>query len=126
MICANPDKIVRVGDRLLYCAGSLAEAYQAVGGTVLMAGKPFRPIYELAMREAARCRGRAIALDRVLAIGDGPQTDIRGAADFGVDVVLVADGITDASAGLAAVEREVREAVPHANIVRTMHQLAWT
>jgi HAD superfamily hydrolase (TIGR01459 family) len=125
MICANPDKMVRFDDRLLYCAGSLAEAYLAIGGKVLMAGKPYRPIYELAMREAARYRGASFGLDKILAIGDGPETDIRGGADFGIDVVLVADGVTDASAGLAAVEQEVRQAVPHANIVRTMHQLAW-
>ena len=53
MICANPDKIVRKGDRILYCAGSLAERYAARGGKVLMAGKPFPPIYDLAMAEAA-------------------------------------------------------------------------
>ena len=39
MICANPDKMVRKGNRLLYCAGSLAEKYSAMGGPVLMAGK---------------------------------------------------------------------------------------
>jgi HAD superfamily hydrolase (TIGR01459 family) len=125
MICANPDRMVRVGDRLLYCAGSLAEAYAAIGGTVLMAGKPYRPIYDLAMQEAAKCRGAAIALDRILAIGDGPETDIRGAASYGIDALLVAEGVTDASAGLAAVEQAVKQAVPEARIVTTMRQLAW-
>jgi ribonucleotide monophosphatase NagD (HAD superfamily) len=110
---------------LLYCAGSLAEAYAAIGGTVLMAGKPYRPIYDLAMQEAAKCRGAAIALDRILAIGDGPETDIRGAASYGIDALLVAEGVTDASAGLAAVEQAVKQAVPEARIVTTMRQLAW-
>ena len=59
MICANPDKIVRSGDRILYCAGSLAERYAARGGKVLMAGKPFPPIYDLAMAEAASPARRA-------------------------------------------------------------------
>lgn len=126
MICANPDRIVRVGDRILYCAGSLADLYIAKGGKVLMAGKPFAPIYDLALAEAALIRGRNIAREDVLAIGDGPETDIRGAADFGLDALLVADGVTDASAGLAAVEEAVRLAVPHARIVATVHDLSWT
>lgn len=126
MICANPDKLVRKGDRLLYCAGALAELYAAKGGAVLMAGKPFPPIYDLAMTESARLRGGHISRDQVLAIGDGPETDIRGAADYGIDALLVAEGVTDASAGLHAVEDTVRKAVPHARIVATVHDLAWT
>jgi len=126
MICANPDKLVRKGDRLLYCAGALADMYAKKGGEVLMAGKPFPPIYDLAMTEAARLRGRDVARSQVLAIGDGPETDIRGAADYGIDALLVAEGVTDASAGLHVVEDTVRKAVPHARIVATVHDLAWT
>jgi HAD superfamily hydrolase (TIGR01459 family) len=125
MICANPDKIVRSGDRILYCAGSLAERYAARGGKVLMAGKPFPPIYDLAMAEAARLRGGPVQRSQVLAIGDGPETDIRGAADYGLDALLVADGITDARAGLAAVEASVKALVPEARIVATVRALAW-
>ena len=125
MICANPDKIVRKGSRILYCAGALAERYAAVGGTVLMAGKPYRPIYELALAEAERIRGKRIDSGSLLAIGDGPETDIKGAADFGIDAILVADGITDASQGLAAAEAAVRAIVPGARIVATLAELAW-
>jgi HAD superfamily hydrolase (TIGR01459 family) len=125
MICANPDKIVRKGDRILYCAGKLAEIYQGLGGRVLMAGKPFTPIYELAMAEASRLRGRKVERDEVLAIGDGPETDIRGAADYGIAALLVAEGVTDASEGLHAAEARVLKAVPHARIVATVHDLAW-
>ena len=125
MICANPDKIVRVGDRILYCAGSLADLYLAQGGQVLMAGKPFAPIYDLALAEASRIRGGAVARENVLAIGDGPETDIRGAADYGLEALLVADGVTDASAGLQAVEEDVQRAVPHARIAATVHDLSW-
>ena len=125
MICANPDKIVRKGDRILYCAGSLAERYAARGGKVLMAGKPFPPIYDLAMAEAARLRAGPVQRSQVLAIGDGPETDIRGAADYGLDALLVADGITDARAGLAAVEASVKALVPEARIVATVRSLAW-
>jgi HAD superfamily hydrolase (TIGR01459 family) len=126
MICANPDKIVKKGERILYCAGKLAEMYQGLGGEVLMAGKPFTPIYDLALAEASRLRGRAVARAEVLAIGDGPETDIRGAADYGLDALLVAEGVTDASEGLHAAEVLVLKAVPHARIVATVHDLAWT
>ncbi len=125
MICANPDKIVRKGDRLLYCAGTLADMYQARGGTVLMAGKPFPTIYDLAMAEATRLRGSPVGRDQVLAIGDGPETDIRGAAAYGIDALLVAEGVTDASLGLAAAEAAVRAIVPEARIVETVRVLAW-
>ena len=124
MICANPDKIVRKGDRLLYCAGALAEAYAALGGKVLMAGKPFAPIYDLAFAEAARLRGQPVPRSQVLAIGDGPETDIRGAADYGLDALLIAAGVTDAADGLEAVRSRVQEVVPHANIVAVVHELA--
>ena len=126
MICANPDKMVKKGDRLLYCAGTLADMYAAKGGKVLMAGKPFAPMYADALALAAELRGGPVDRSKVLAIGDGPETDIRGAADYGLDAVLVAEGVTDASAGLHVVEETVRKAVPHARIVKTVHDLAWT
>ena len=125
MICANPDKIVKKGDRILYCAGKLAELYAGLGGEVLMAGKPFSPIYDLALAEASHIAGRRVGKAEVLAIGDGPETDIRGAADYGLDALLVAEGITDASAGLHVAEAQVLKAVPHARIVATVHDLAW-
>ncbi len=125
MICANPDKIVKKGERILWCAGKLAELYAALGGEVLMAGKPFAPIYDLAMAEASRITGREIGRDEVLAIGDGPETDIRGAADYGLDALLVAEGLTDASEGLHAAEAQVLKTVPDARIVATVHDLAW-
>jgi len=125
MICANPDKIVKKGDRVLYCAGKLAELYAARGGEVVMAGKPFAPIYDLALAEARRITARDIDRPDILAIGDGPETDIRGAADYGLDAVLVAEGVTDASEGLHVAEAQVLRAVPHARIVATVHDLSW-
>ena len=126
MICANPDKIVKKGDRILYCAGKLAELYAQRGGGVLMAGKPFTPIYDLAMRQASHLTGRPVGPGEVLAIGDGPETDIRGAADYGLATLLVAEGVTDGSQGLDVVEANVRQAVPHARILATVHDLAWS
>ncbi len=125
MICANPDKMVRKGSRLLYCAGALAEKYAEIGGRVLMAGKPYEPIYSLALHKAGAIAGREFERSKVLAIGDGPETDIKGAADNGLDVVLVADGVTDASDGLDATLARVQAIVPHAKIVRILHHLVW-
>src|SRR5262249_9905858 len=45
-VCANPDLVVERGDRLIYCAGAIADLYARIGGEVLYAGKPHRPIYE--------------------------------------------------------------------------------
>jgi HAD superfamily hydrolase (TIGR01459 family) len=125
MICANPDKVVRRGNRLVYCAGSLAEVYASMGGEVTMAGKPYRPIYDLALARASGKRG-TVARAEVLAIGDGPETDIKGAADYGLDVVLItAGGISEEGADPAKLEAEVRKLVPGAHIIRTLPQLSW-
>jgi HAD superfamily hydrolase (TIGR01459 family) len=124
MICANPDKIVRIGDRMKYCAGALADAYQKRGGEVLMAGKPFRPIYELAMEVAGKTAGREIDMSEVLAIGDGPDTDIKGAADFGVPAVLLIAGILQAKRD-EDVLQDIATRIPHANIVHAVRELSW-
>jgi HAD superfamily hydrolase (TIGR01459 family) len=125
MICANPDKIVRIGDHMKYCAGALADAYQRRGGEVLMAGKPFRPIYELAMEVAGKTAGREIDMSEVLAIGDGPDTDIKGAADFGVPAVLLIAGILQAKRD-EDVLQDIATRMPHANIVHAVRELSWS
>ncbi len=93
MICANPDHLVERGHQLVYCAGALAAVYEKEGGSVVYAGKPHAPIYELALETIASIAGHAVAKDEVLAIGDGVHTDITGAAGFGVDAVFVASGV---------------------------------
>ncbi len=125
MICANPDVMVRVGHQLLYCAGALAGAYAAINGPVSMAGKPHKPIYDVALEKAQHSGRAGYDRSQVLAIGDGPETDIRGAAAQGFDAVLIAAGVTDASLGLDAVEAHVRRAVPDARLIAVMHELAW-
>ncbi|WP_409562510.1 TIGR01459 family HAD-type hydrolase [Hyphomicrobium sp. MC8b] len=94
MICANPDLKVERGGRIIYCAGAIAAAYTALGGTVSYAGKPYQPIYDLALKIGAEKRGGAVGKDRVLAIGDGVATDIAGAAAFGIRSVFIASGIS--------------------------------
>ncbi len=80
MLCANPDVVVDRGDRLVYCAGAIADLYGSLGGEVLYAGKPYRPIYEMALAKAEKARGEKAPLSRVLAIGDSVRTDLKGAA----------------------------------------------
>ncbi|MDX2237027.1 MAG: TIGR01459 family HAD-type hydrolase [Hyphomonadaceae bacterium] len=93
LICANPDIVVRVGDRLVWCAGAIARDYAALGGRVVMAGKPHAPIYDLAFAKLADGLGRAIERARVLCIGDGVGTDVKGANAQGLDVVFIASGM---------------------------------
>jgi len=93
LICANPDIVVERGDRLIFCAGAIAELYRELGGEVIFYGKPHRPIYDRAMELASERRGHAIPLDRVLAIGDSVRTDLAGALGFGIDCLFVTRGI---------------------------------
>jgi HAD superfamily hydrolase (TIGR01459 family) len=93
LICANPDIVVERGDRLIYCAGAVAELYRELGGEAIFYGKPHRPIYERAMALATERRGKPTALDRVLAIGDSVRTDLTGALGFGIDCLFLTRGI---------------------------------
>ncbi len=93
LVCANPDIVVERGDRLIYCAGAIAELYRELGGEVIFYGKPHRPIYERAMALAAERKGHAMTLNRVLAIGDSVRTDLAGAHGFGIDCLFVTRGI---------------------------------
>ncbi|MBW7974342.1 TIGR01459 family HAD-type hydrolase [Bradyrhizobium sp. BR 10289] len=93
LICANPDIVVERGDRLIYCAGAIAELYRELGGEVIFYGKPHRPIYERAMRLAGERQGHQIDRKKVLAIGDSVRTDLTGAREFGIDCLFVTRGI---------------------------------
>lgn len=88
MHCLNPDRVVVRGSALELCAGSLADAYEAVGGTVEWYGKPYPAVYDHALR-----LGGDPSREQVLAIGDGLQTDVLGAALNGLDCVFVSGGI---------------------------------
>jgi HAD superfamily hydrolase (TIGR01459 family) len=93
MVCGNPDVVVERGSTLVYCAGAIADLYANMGGDVLYAGKPYRPIYDMALAKAEAAAGRKIGLDRVLAVGDSVRTDLKGARTFGVDFLFVTSGI---------------------------------
>ncbi|MFN3847077.1 MAG: TIGR01459 family HAD-type hydrolase [Paracoccaceae bacterium] len=87
MLCANPDIIVDMGDKRLYCAGALAKDYETMGGEALYYGKPHPPVYDLARRR--------LGLDdpRILCVGDGIGTDVQGGMAEGLDTLFVSGGI---------------------------------
>jgi HAD superfamily hydrolase (TIGR01459 family) len=99
MICANPDIVVERGSRLIWCAGALARLYEDLGGTVSILGKPHAPIYKAAEERLAAARGQAVERQKILAIGDGLPTDIRGAVSQDLDVLFITGGIHAADFG---------------------------
>jgi HAD superfamily hydrolase (TIGR01459 family) len=90
MHCLNPDRMVVRGGLIEACAGAIADIYQGLGGRVTWYGKPYDTIY----RHALHLAGDPPA-DEVLAVGDGLQTDILGAARMGFDAVFVSGGINE-------------------------------
>jgi HAD superfamily hydrolase (TIGR01459 family) len=86
MLCANPDWVVQRGGKLIWCAGALADAYEKIGGPVIYYGKPKPEIYDLV-------RATLPGSKRLLGIGDGMHTDIKGANVAGIDALFIADGI---------------------------------
>ncbi|WMT87810.1 TIGR01459 family HAD-type hydrolase [Pelagibacterium sp. 26DY04] len=93
LICANPDKVVEEGERIVYCGGALADAYEDIGGRVMMAGKPYNPIYEQAKAMLDEAAGRRFDKRDILAIGDSVRTDSVGAAQFGIDLLFITGSI---------------------------------
>ena len=93
MLCANPDLVVERGNKLVYCAGALAALYAQKGGEVIYAGKPHVPIYERTFATLERLAGRALARERILAIGDGIDTDLLGAHRAGLRSVFIASAV---------------------------------
>ncbi len=130
MICANPDRMVQKGDRLIYCAGALAELYATLGGRSIMAGKPHAPIYRKSLAEAGRLLGRAPDPGRVLCIGDGASTDVAGAARQELDCLFLWGGIhaADLSGGAEAqsAERAAEFLAKHETVAKyAMAELVW-
>jgi HAD superfamily hydrolase (TIGR01459 family) len=92
-LCANPDIWVEAGNRLIPCAGALAERYRAIGGTTTILGKPHPEIYALALSRIDAIAGMTVPRETILAIGDGAHTDVRGANQTGLPVLFITGGI---------------------------------
>lgn len=99
MLCANPDRQVRVGGKLYWCAGALADIYEDLGGVVIYPGKPYAPIYQLAVQTLTRLKAKP---ERILCIGDSPATDVRGARLQGYDSLYVGTGLRQHGADFQA------------------------
>ncbi|MDO8290019.1 MAG: TIGR01459 family HAD-type hydrolase [Parvibaculum sp.] len=98
-VCANPDLVVERGPRHIYCAGSLARLYEELGGKAIYFGKPYGPIYDVARTRLAAIKGSVIPDARILAVGDGIGTDIKGADGAGLDALFITGGIAAADCG---------------------------
>lgn len=85
MVCANPDKVVYIGDRLVLCPGTLAEMYEQLDAPVTWFGKPHRGVYSMVMEQ--------MGVKRILAVGDSMATDVAGATGAGIDAAFVMSGI---------------------------------
>ncbi|MBV7396148.1 TIGR01459 family HAD-type hydrolase [Mameliella sediminis] len=92
LLCANPDIVVDRGERREWCAGALAKLYTEMGGESLYFGKPHPPIYDLARRRLAEHR-KGVQDAGILAVGDGPHTDIDGAMGEDLDSLFISGGL---------------------------------
>lgn len=99
MVCVNPDiEVVRLGQREL-CAGALAQHYEKIGGKVVHVGKPYPLVYRLCLELLG-----IAPQERVLAVGDGMETDIPGARAASIDALLVTGGLLAEQLGITRFE----------------------
>lgn len=99
LVCANPDLVVERGPRHIYCGGSLAKLYEEMGGKVHYFGKPHGPIYDVARARLTALKGVSVPDARILAVGDGIGTDIKGADGAGIDALFITGGIAAEACG---------------------------
>ncbi len=115
MVCVNPDvEVVRLGQREL-CAGALAQHYERAGGMVVHVGKPYPFVYRLCLEMLGVAQQA-----RVLAVGDGLETDIPGARAAGIDALLVTGGLLAERLGVTRFE--VPDSATLAEICRTANE----
>lgn len=98
LLCANPDIVVDRGETREWCAGALAQLYSEMGGESLYFGKPHAPIYDLARMRLAQA-GVDCPAERILAVGDGLQTDILGAQGESIDSLFITGGLAREDTG---------------------------
>ncbi|MEM6679180.1 MAG: TIGR01459 family HAD-type hydrolase [Pseudomonadota bacterium] len=101
VLCANPDTIVDKGAERLWCAGAIAERYaeRHPEAPLVWYGKPHAPSYDAAFALLDQLAGQAVARHRVLGIGDGIHTDVRGAHIQGCDALFISGGIAAPEVG---------------------------
>lgn len=91
LLCANPDIWVQRGNDLIPCAGAISKKYESIGGEVINIGKPFQPIFDEAIKNIDNLgQGK---FSSTIVIGDGIDTDIKGANDYKLDSLLTLGGL---------------------------------
>jgi len=91
LICANPDRIVMRGARMVPCAGAVADLYAELGGPVRHHGKPYGSVYKMVFdRLGAAGQGNGAA---AVMVGDSFHTDLEGARNAGIDSIWIAGGV---------------------------------
>ncbi len=90
-LCANPDLVVDVGEIREVCAGAIASIYEKMGGKVIYFGKPHSDIYQNVYSFLNKVNEHKA--ESILCIGDGLNTDIRGANNEKLDSLLVVGGL---------------------------------
>jgi len=83
LICTNPDLTVHRGKVEEYCAGSIAKIFESLGGETIYFGKPYKEIYRMCFNEK----------EKVIAIGDNLNTDIKGANNMKIDSIFISNGV---------------------------------
>jgi HAD superfamily hydrolase (TIGR01459 family) len=83
LICTNPDLVVHKGEVAEYCAGTIAKLFESIGGESVYFGKPHKEIYTMCFTEN----------EKVIAIGDNLNTDIRGANNMNIDSIFISEGV---------------------------------
>ena len=83
LICTNPDLTVHRGKKEEYCAGSIAQIFESLGGIAVYFGKPYKEIYKMCFNSK----------EKVLAIGDNFKTDIKGANNLNIDSIFISNGV---------------------------------
>lgn len=91
LVCPNPDRFAHEGfpPQAVVRQGSLAAIYEELGGDVFYIGKPYAMVYAMAMQSFAQYQ--ITQAEEVLMVGDTPETDIRGATQYGMKAALVTE-----------------------------------
>jgi HAD superfamily hydrolase (TIGR01459 family) len=87
VLCVNPDRFALEGSppRPVVRQGSIAQMFAEQQAPIYLMGKPSKLIYEAALKRFPQ----DILKEKIVMIGDTPETDIRGAHGAGLDAVLV-------------------------------------
>lgn len=110
--CINPDIVVKSGNSNILCAGAVAKEYKKMGGKVKYFGKPHGEVYKIA---------KQLVFGKILAIGDGIETDILGANSATIDSILCISGIHQAQIEFEGIEEFLSQHIQKPSFV--VHQL---